>query len=925
MLRVLSIVAAVCLVLLVGGLMAGGYMVWRLNQDLPDYTRLANYEPPVMTRVHGGDGELIGEFARERRLYVPITAIPPRVVDAFLAAEDKNFYSHGGVDATGIMRAVIDNIFNVMQDRRLVGASTITQQVAKNFLLSSDVTLNRKLKEALIAIRLEQAFTKDEILELYLNEIYLGIGSYGVAAAALNYFGKPLDELTIAEAAYLATLPKGPNNYHPYRFRERALARRNWVISRMEDERFISAFDAAQARATGLDVSLRSRGVQIRDASYFLEQVRRELLEMYGEEKLYEGGLSVRTTIDTKLQETVSRELREGLIAFDRRHGWRGPVRHLEAGENWQEALAAMPVPADIEPWTLATVLDVKQESVTVGLRPQRLADGSFSKDVEKAKVPLSEMTWARASVNRLHLGPEVKAPSDVVSVGDVVWVSPVFEDKRKDPVHYALEQVPEVNGAALAMDPHTGRVLAMQGGFSFGLSEFNRAVQALRQPGSSFKPFVYAAALDKGFTPASLVLDAPFVLDQGGDLGLWKPENYERNFHGPSTLRFGIEHSRNLMTVRLAQYVGPQTVSNYARRFGITDDMPPVLSMALGAGETTLMRLVGAYGILDNGGKRVTPTLIDRVQDRFGRTIYRKDDRDCPACNESWEEAKERAGNGEVAPPVLPDNREQVESPQTAYQMVSMLEGVVQRGTGSAARKVGVPLAGKTGTTNDNRDAWFVGFSPNLVAGVFVGFDEPLPLGRAETGGRAAAPIFAGIMMDAVGGKPAIPFRVPPGITLVKVNAKTGQLANGEGSGIILEAFREGTEPRFESSAPSVGLFGNVPDPSDTYDADSGPEAPPQGAVLDGGAPLAPEDYDGMTPPANGDAPGAGAAPLDSPFGRPGADGIARGTIPEGGVPTEEIPGAGGSEPDRPSGGPSGGYSSDGGGNIDSGTGGLY
>jgi len=925
MLRVLSIVAAVCLVLLVGGLMAGGYMVWRLNQDLPDYTRLANYEPPVMTRVHGGDGELIGEFARERRLYVPITAIPPRVVDAFLAAEDKNFYSHGGVDATGIMRAVIDNIFNVMQDRRLVGASTITQQVAKNFLLSSDVTLNRKLKEALIAIRLEQAFTKDEILELYLNEIYLGIGSYGVAAAALNYFGKPLDELTIAEAAYLATLPKGPNNYHPYRFRERALARRNWVISRMEDERFISAFDAAQARATGLDVSLRSRGVQIRDASYFLEQVRRELLEMYGEEKLYEGGLSVRTTIDTKLQETVSRELREGLIAFDRRHGWRGPVRHLEAGENWQEALAAMPVPADIEPWTLATVLDVKQESVTVGLRPQRLADCSFSKDVEKAKVPLSEMTWARASVNRLHLGPEVKAPSDVVSVGDVVWVSPVFEDKRKDPVHYALEQVPEVNGAALAMDPHTGRVLAMQGGFSFGLSEFNRAVQALRQPGSSFKPFVYAAALDKGFTPASLVLDAPFVLDQGGDLGLWKPENYERNFHGPSTLRFGIEHSRNLMTVRLAQYVGPQTVSNYARRFGITDDMPPVLSMALGAGETTLMRLVGAYGILDNGGKRVTPTLIDRVQDRFGRTIYRKDDRDCPACNESWEEAKERAGNGEVAPPVLPDNREQVESPQTAYQMVSMLEGVVQRGTGSAARKVGVPLAGKTGTTNDNRDAWFVGFSPNLVAGVFVGFDEPLPLGRAETGGRAAAPIFAGIMMDAVGGKPAIPFRVPPGITLVKVNAKTGQLANGEGSGIILEAFREGTEPRFESSAPSVGLFGNVPDPSDTYDADSGPEAPPQGAVLDGGAPLAPEDYDGMTPPANGDAPGAGAAPLDSPFGRPGADGIARGTIPEGGVPTEEIPGAGGSEPDRPSGGPSGGYSSDGGGNIDSGTGGLY
>jgi penicillin-binding protein 1A len=923
MLRILSIVAAVCLVLLFGGLMAGGYMVWRLNQDLPDYTRLANYEPPVMTRVHGGDGELIGEFARERRLYVPITAIPPRVVDAFLAAEDKNFYSHGGVDATGIMRAVIDNIFNVMQDRRLVGASTITQQVAKNFLLSSDVTLNRKLKEALIAIRLEQAFTKDEILELYLNEIYLGIGAYGVAAAALNYFGKPLDELTIAEAAYLATLPKGPNNYHPYRFRERALARRNWVISRMEDERFISSFDAAEARATGLDVSLRSRGVQIRDASYFLEQVRRELLGMYGEEKLYEGGLSVRTTIDTKLQETVSRELREGLIAFDRRHGWRGPVRHLEAGENWQEALSAMPVPADIEPWTLATVLDVKQESITVGLRPQRLADGRFTKDVEKAKVPLSEMTWARASVNRLYLGPEVKAPSEVVSVGDVVWVSPVFEDKRKDPVHYALVQVPEVNGAALAMDPHTGRVLAMQGGFSFGLSEFNRAVQALRQPGSSFKPFVYTAALDKGFTPASLVLDAPFVLDQGGDLGLWKPENYERNFHGPSTLRFGIEHSRNLMTVRLAQYVGPQTVSNYARRFGITDDMPPVLSMALGAGETTLMRLVGAYGILDNGGKRVTPALIDRVQDRFGRTIYRKDMRDCPACNESWDEAKARNAGlnsleaGTVAPPALPDDREQVASAQTSYQMVSMLEGVVQRGTGSAAKAVGVPLAGKTGTTNDGKDAWFVGFSPNLVVGVFVGYDEPQPLGRAETGGRAAAPVFAGIMKDAVGGKPAIPFRVPPGITLVKINHKTGRLANGEGSGIILEAFKEGTEPRLESSAPSVGLFGNVPDPSATNDRDRPGAVPFDGAVLDGGAPLSPEDYDGMAPPANGDAPDE-AAPQD-PFIRPGADGMARGPVPDGGVPTDEIPGAGGSEPARPEGGGSGDTG------IGSGTGGLY
>ncbi|MCF8470410.1 MAG: penicillin-binding protein 1A [Parvibaculum sp.] len=904
MLRVLSIVAAVFLVLAFGALMAGGYMVWRLNQDLPDYTRLANYEPPVMTRVHAGDGELIGEFARERRLYVPISAIPPRVVAAFLSAEDKNFYSHGGVDAMGIMRAVYDNIINVLRDRRLVGASTITQQVAKNFLLSSDVTLDRKLREALIAIRLEHAFSKDQILELYLNEIYLGVGSYGVAAAALNYFDKSLDELTVAEAAYLASLPKGPNNYHPYRFHDRAVARRDWVISRMEEERYITQYEAAEARSTPLDVTLRARGVQIRDASYFVEQVRRELLQKYGEQKLYEGGLSVRTTIDTHLQKIVAAELHDGLVAYDRRHGWRGAVKKLEEGENWQDALAAMEVPSDLEPWTLATVLAVAPTEVTIGIRPLREPGGTFAEEIVKGKIPLAEMTWARPTVNKIYLGPEVKSPRDVVSVGDVVWVSPQYKDAKnrngeKTPDHYALEQIPAVNGAALAMDPHTGRVLAMQGGFSFGLSEFNRAVQALRQPGSAFKPFVYAAALDKGFTPVSLVLDAPLVLDQGGDLGLWKPENYERTFHGPSTLRFGLEHSRNVMTVRLAQYIGPKTISAYARRFGIADDMPPVLSMALGAGETTLMRLIGAYAILDNGGKRVTPTLIDRVQDRFGRTIYRQDDRPCPECSGDWEAAvadAQAAQRDLSGPPQLPDNREQVESPQTAYQMTSLLEGVVQRGTGSAAKAVGVPLAGKTGTTNDGRDAWFIGFSPNLVVGVFVGFDEPTPLGRAETGGRAAAPIFAGIMKRAVGNKPAIPFRMPPGISLVKVNAKTGQLANGVGSGIILEAFKDGTEPRLTSTAPSVGLFGNVPvergEPGFEPAAASpfqGP-VPPQG-VLGGNAPIP----DGGIP--TNEIPDAGA---DSE------------AIPDGGVPADEIPGTS--------------VSGDGGGrDIGSGTGGLY
>jgi penicillin-binding protein 1A len=800
MLKVLSIVAGVILVLLTGAVMAGGYYAWRLSQDLPDYTRLANYEPPVTTRVHAGDGQIIGEFARERRLYVPIAAIPPRLVQAFLAAEDKNFYSHGGVDATGIVRATIDNVFNVLQDRRLVGASTITQQVAKNFLLTSDVTFDRKLREALLALRLERAFTKDQILELYLNEIYLGSGSYGVAAAALNYFDKPLDELTVAEVAYLAALPKAPGNYHPFRFRERALARRNWVIARMAEERFITAYEAADARGTELDVTMRPRGIQMRDAEYFLEQARRELLAQYGEQKLYEGGLSVRTTIDTALQEIASEALKKGLIAYDRRYGWGGPVAELAPGENWQEALAAMNVPSDLAPWTLAVVLDVAGDRVTIGLRPERLPNGGFSPEIVKSTIDFADMKWARANINRIHLGPEVTKPSDVVKVGDVVHVAPHPEEKGR----HTLEQVPAVNGAIIAMDPHTGRVLAMQGGFSFGLSEFNRAVQALRQPGSSFKPFVYAAALDRGFTPASLVLDAPFVIDQGGDLGLWKPENYERKFHGPSTMRFGLENSRNLMTIRLAQYAGPETVSDYARRYGISDNMIPVLSMSLGAGETTLMRLAGAYAVLANGGLKVEPTLIDRVQDRFGRTIYKHDERACQACTLDFEDVPE--------PPVLPDNRERVEDARTAYQITSMLEGAVQRGTGTAVKAVGVPLAGKTGTSNEARDTWFLGYAPNLVVGVFVGFDEPAPLGRAETGGRTAAPVFRDFMTKAIGGKPAIPFRVPSGISLVKIDRKTGALADGDGPGTILEAFKAGTEPQLTSVAPTLGIAGGIP-----------------------------------------------------------------------------------------------------------------
>jgi len=935
MLKVLSIIAGIFLVLLTGAVMAGGYYAWRLNQDLPDYTRLANYEPPVTTRVHAGDGQLIGEFARERRLYVPISAIPPRLIQAFLAAEDKNFYSHGGVDATGIVRATIDNVFNVLQDRRLVGASTITQQVAKNFLLTSDVTFDRKLREALLALRLERAFTKDQILELYLNEIYLGSGSYGVAAAALNYFDKPLDELNIAQVAYLAALPKAPGNYHPFRFRERALARRNWVIARMVEERFITSYEAAEARGSDLAVAFRTRGVQMRDAEYFLEQARRELLAQYGEQKLYEGGLSVRTTIDTRLQEIASEALKNGLIAYDRRYGWRGPVATLEPGANWQEALQAMPLAADLAPWTLAVVLDVASDKVTIGLRPARLPGGGFATEIVKSTIRFEDMKWARPNINRIHLGPEVTKPADVLSVGEVVYVAP-----HEDETRHTLEQAPAVNGAIVAMDPHTGRVLAMQGGFSFGLSEFNRAVQALRQPGSAFKPFVYAAALDKNFTPASLILDAPFVIDQGPGLGLWKPENYERKFHGPSTMRFGLENSRNLMTVRLAQYVGPETVSDYARRFGISDNMMPVLSMSLGAGESTLLRMAGAYAVLANGGKKVEPTLVDRVQDRFGRTVYKHDTRACAACTLDFEDAR--------VPPALPDDRPQVEDPRTAYQVTSMLEGAVQRGTGTAVRAVGVPLAGKTGTSNEARDVWFIGYSPDLVVGVFVGFDEPAPMGRAETGGRTAAPIFRDFMMKAIGNKPAIPFRVPPGISLVKVDRKTGALASGDGAGVILEAFKAGSEPRLTSASPMLGIAGGTTSTGEigAHDRDAeisgdylrgmrsdvgdearfeGPEADPEAEIgeWDGEAGLS-SGGDGVSGPGAAREPDRG--PVDpfatpAPFAGMSADDAVRLDRPRGeeNAPPTNEPANDDTPPPLP-----GGYAA-GDREIGSGTGGLY
>ena len=773
---------------------AGGviYLAWEYGKTLPEHRQLAKYDPPTVTRVHAGDGRLIAEYALERRVFVPVVAMPRHVINAFIAAEDQNFYHHPGVDVVALARAAVTNAINIVfqRTRRPVGASTITQQVAKNFLLSNELSIERKIKEAILAFRIERAFPKQRILELYLNEIYLGYGSYGVAAAALNYFNKSLDELTISEAAYLAALPKAPNNYHPVRRQEAAIARRNWVIGRMLEEGYIDSDEGRIAMGEPLVVVPRS-ATQIVRADFFLEEVRRELVERFEEKGLYEGGLSVRTTLDPRLQAYADTALRRGLLDYDRRHGWRGPVARIDIDANWAGYLSSIKPPAGSGNWRIAAVLDVSVREADIGF-----SDGT------RGVIPLAELVWAREWREDQTLGPKVRRATEVLRPGDVVLVEPVSEKSVQggemngkvlaaagsEPAVFALRQIPALSGAILAIDPHTGRVLAMSGGFDYEMSEFNRATQGRRQPGSAFKPFVYLSALDQGFSPATIILDAPFVVDQGPGEGKWKPDNYTKRFYGPSPMRVGIEKSRNLMTVRLAQAVGMNPIIKTAKRFGIVDDMPRELAMALGAGETTLLRLTTAYSMLVNGGKRITPTLIDRVQDRNGKTIFRHDARPCEACRGVEWRAQE--------PPEPPDTREQIADPVAAYQIVSMLEGVVKRGTGRRVSAVGKPLAGKTGTTNESRDAWFVGFSPDLAVGVYAGFDQPRTLGRQETGSSVAAPIFKYFMEKALADRPAVPFRIPPGIRHVRIDPKTGKLADPNQNVVILEAFRAGTEP---------------------------------------------------------------------------------------------------------------------------------
>jgi len=787
--RFLKIFLVLFGLVLFGGFAAAGagvYLFWHFGKGLPDYQQLAHYEPPVMTRVHAGDGRLLAEYATEKRVFVPIRAIPRRIIHAVLAAEDKHFYTHPGIDPIGLTRAVLTNIKNYGSGRRPVGASTITQQVAKNFLLTNEVSYSRKIKEAILAFRIERAFSKDRILELYLNEVYLGSGSYGIAAAALNYFNKSLDELTIAESAYLAALLKAPSNYHPVRKKAAALERRNWVIGRMAEDGYITPAEARMAQADDLVVESRAEAEFV-TANYFAEEVRRELYDKYGEDMLYTGGLSVHTTLDPRLQEIAERRLREGLIAYDRRHGWRGPITRIEDAPAFVATLETMEPPKGMGTWNLAVVtgMDDRQASIIV-------------QGVGPAVIPMRELKWARKWLKGEYLGKVVHKPVDVLVLGDVIAVEAVSDyttakgKKKKTVVYppgtYALRQIPEIQGSIVALDPHSGRVLAMSGGYDYRASEYNRATQAQRQPGSAFKPFVYLAALDSGFTPSTLILDAPFVIDQGPGLPKWRPANYTKKFYGPSTMRLGIEKSRNLMTVRLAQTVGMEKISEYARRFGIIDNLPEQLSMALGAGETTLLDLTSAYAMLVNGGKQIAPTFIDRIQDRNGHTVYRHDKRPCVGCEAvAWT-------NQPV--PTVPDHRKQLTDPTSAYQMVSMLEGAVQRGTGRRVRAVGKPLGGKTGTTNDARDAWFIGFSPDLTVGVFTGFDVPRSLGPREQGASVASPIFRDFMKDALAGQPPVPFRIPTGVHLVRVNATTGLPAHRGDKGVILEAFKPGTVP---------------------------------------------------------------------------------------------------------------------------------
>ena len=727
--------------------------LWYFSADLPDYKILANYKPPVSSRVHSGEGQLIAEYALQKRLFIPYDSIPKNVINSFVSAEDKNFFSHPGVDAKSITRAIIKNLKNFLAKKRLEGASTITQQVAKNFLLTSEVSLKRKIKEAILAFRIERAYSKDRIMELYLNQIYLGQGTYGIAAASLEYFDKAVTDLNYEEAALLAALPKAPSKYNPYKSIKKAKIRRNIVLKNLYENSYINTEEYKKLKKT--QITTKKRKIKLlEEANFYTEEVRRSISSNYGYDELYKGGLSIRTPLNSNYQIKALKALREGLQEYDKRHGWRGPITNLK-NLSWQNNIEKF-IPDKSLKWKLAKVINVEKLSIEIE-----------TENKEYGIIDFKNINWTRS-----------KSFEDILDINDIIYVKKIKKNK------WSLKQMPKINGAIVVMDPFTGRVLAMAGGFSFKLSEFNRATQAKRQPGSAFKPIVYAAALENGFNPSTLVLDAPFVIEQGEGLKTWKPENYGKKFYGPSTLRTGIEKSRNLMTVRIAQKVGFEQISKITEDFGIYKDVPELLSVSLGAAETTLVKLTSAYCTFVNGGKKVKPIFIDRIQDRRGKTIFNADKRKCIGCEEISYLKNDI--------PTIEDNSEQIISPETAHQITSMMEGVIKRGTGKKLRDLNLTLAGKTGTTNKNMDAWFLGFTSKLVIGVYVGFDEPKSLGKYETGAKAALPIFKRFVKNVIKKKDALPFKIPKNINLVQVDAETGKLPNTNTKVTIYESFKE-------------------------------------------------------------------------------------------------------------------------------------
>ena len=730
-------------------------ILWTFSSNIPDYKFLKNYKPPVSSKMYSGNGDLVADFSKEKRIFVPYSAIPENVINSFLSAEDKNFFSHPGVDAKGVLRAIVNNIRNVMTSKRLEGASTITQQVAKNFLLSNEISLNRKIKEAILAFRIERALSKERILELYLNQIYLGSGAYGVAAASLEYFDKSIKELNYAESALLAALPKAPSKYNPYRDLELAKFRRDLVLNNLFENKFLDQKRFNQFKNQPIELK-KTKKIFLEDAQYYIEDVRKNIIEKLTYEKVYKQGYNINTPINLELQKIATNSLRNGLISYDKRKGWRGPILNLQYKNNWFKNVNKKHKLEKSIKWDLAIVKKVSKFNAVIE-----------TQNKEEGIINYTEITWTK------------KEFEDLLKKGDVIYVK-----KIKDKL-YSLEQLPKINGGIVVLDPYTGRVLALSGGFSFRNSEFNRGSQALRQPGSAFKPFIYALALENDYTPSSLVLDAPLVLDQGVDLKKWKPENYGKKFYGLSTLRVGLEKSRNLMTVRIAQDLGTEKIAKFSKELNIYKNPEPLLSISLGSGETDLLSLTSAYCSFVNGGKLIKPILIDRIQDSEGNTIINNENRKCFNCDKISYTGKDY--------PIVKDDYNQVISPQTAYQITSILEGVIHRGTGKKLKKLNLNIAGKTGTTNDNTDAWFIGYTSNLVIGVYVGMDNPKSLGKYETGSKAALPIFEDFIKKAVKKSEARPFKVPSELTMMVVDPATGEKAKFTSKDMIIEAYKSG------------------------------------------------------------------------------------------------------------------------------------